>query len=513
MKVFDKVKATRVCRFFEAVLLFKLLAWEREILRNIFGLVDELGTRCIRRVYLEIPKKNGKSEVAAGVALYMLVADCEPGAEIYGAATTKEQAGIVFRTAAKMVARSPYLRSQLKVLRSTKTIIKRSDPTCFFRALAADGGATDGINPHCVIIDELHRWKTGSAFELYDVLTKGTVARKQPLIFQITTAGSTEDESPLCHGEHEYTLNIKANLFSDDRFYGKIFAADPADDPMSVETWTKANPSLETNGGFLKLEALQAFADEANNNPNRLAAFKRYHLGIWISTEQEWISPETWARNSGERRTIIERPCYLGLDLSTTTDLSSLVALFPDEVDGTYDVLAYFWMAEERLRARELADRVPYSTWRDQGLLVATPGNVIDVEYIKNQIRECSEVFNVQQMAFDPWHADQLAIAMTKEGVRCVPVPFRFSHLSEATKQVEQLALQGKFRHEGNKLLAWNARCTRVTADEKDNYLPVKPNRNVSSKRVDGMVALILAMSRAMFHEQSAYDERGILST
>lgn len=510
---FDAVKATRVCRFFALVLGFTLLAWQREILRHIFGLVDEQGFRSINKVYLEIPKKNGKSTLAAGLPLFMLLADNEPGAEIYSAATTKEQAGIVFREAAKIVLRNPLLRMKLKVIRSTKTIVRRDDPTSFYRAIAADGGAQDGINPHCVIIDELHRWKTAAAHELYDVLTKGTIARRQPLIFEITTAGSTEEESPLCHGEHEYTLNIKSGMFEDPAFYGKIFCADPKDDWTKPETWAKANPSLETNGGFLTLKAMKSECDKAINQPHRLPAFKRYHLGIWLSLDEDWMPPDVWARNSGPLHALIERPCYLGLDLSSTIDLTSLVLLFPDDSDGSYDVLPFFWMAKERVRQRELADRVPYGTWIKQGLMEQTEGDVIDLRDIKRKIAWASEVFSIREVAYDPYHADQLAIELTEElGLKCVPVPPRYTHVSEAMKKTMEFSLNAKFRHNGHDVLKWNMRCVRAKSDGQDNIRPVKPDREKSGKRIDGAYALILAVSRAMFHRPSVYATRGILT-
>lgn len=513
---FDAAKATRVCRFFEVVLAFVLLGWQREILRRIFGLLHDDGRRQIRKVYLEIPKKNGKSTLAAGLPLFMLLADNEPGAEIYSAATTKEQAAIVFREACKMVKRSPYLDSQLKIIRSTKTIIRRDDPTSFYRAISADGGAQDGVNPHCVIIDELHRWKTAAAFELYDVLTKGTVARRQPLVFEITTAGSTEDEAPIAWGEHEYTVNLAEGLFEDDTFYGKIYSIGSKDDWTDPAAWARANPSLETNGGFLTIAAFKSEFDKAINQPRKQPAFKRYHLGVWLSTETEWMPIDTWDLGNVELRSLVERPCYLGLDLSSTIDLTSLVALFPtEETDGTfsYDVLPFFWMAKERVRERELADRVPYSTWIAKGLIEAPEGDVIDQRAIKEKIKWCCEVFDVRELAFDPHSALQLSIELTEDpGLKCIPVPQRYTHMSEPTKKLMELALQKKLRHAGNPVLRWNARCSRVKDDGKDNILLVKPDRLKSGKRIDGVVAAILALSRGMFYRGSVYDTRGMLT-
>jgi len=517
---FDAERATRIERFFETVLRhpkeryspFLLLPWQREFVRNVCGNVDEEGLRIVRVVYLEVPKKNGKSELAAGIALYMLVADGEPAAEVYGAATTKDQAGIVFKTAAGMVEASPVLRRKLRVIRSTKTIVRRDDPDSFYRAISADGDAQDGINPHCVIIDELHRWKTARAFELLDVLRRGQVARKQPLALEITTAGSTEEESPLCWREHEYTRAVEDGSFHDRSFYGKIYAADVLDDWTKPETWAKANPSLETHGGFLKLEALKAECDKAINQPSRQPSFRRYHLNTWLARDHQWMPPEVWDACAKETRPLIERPCYLGLDLSSTIDLTSLVAVFPSTEDDSYDVLPFFWMAKERVRERELADRVPYSTWIAEGALEATEGDVIDYRLVKKKIAWCTEMFSVQEFAYDPSHANQLAIEVDDElGLKCVPVPQRYTHMSEPTKKLMELALQHRIRHGGHPVLKWNSRCLRVKGDDLDNIRPVKPDRNKEGKRIDGMVALIIALSRAVFYGGgSVYETRGI---
>lgn len=518
--MFDYAKAARVCEFFERILRhpkerytpFKLLPWQRQGLRHVFGNVDDEGFRIVQRWYLEVAKKNGKSELAAGLGLYLLIADDEPAAEIYGAATTKDQAGIVFKTAASMVECSPYLRKKLKVIRSSKIIVKRDDHNSFYRAISADGDAQDGINPHGVIIDELHRWRTARSHELLDVLTKGTIARRQPLIFEITTAGSTEDESPLAWAEHQYAKNIEAGLFRDRAFFFQIFAAAPEDDFQDPKVWAKANPSLETNGGFLKLASLQKECDKAINQASRQPSFKRYHLGVWASSETEWMPLPIWMQNAGERRALVERPCYLGLDLSSTIDLTSLVAVFPDPQDDSYDVLPFFWMAKDRVKERQVADRVPYQTWIEQGFIEAPEGDVIDQRVVREKIRWCTEMFSVQELAYDPHHAMQFALEVDDElGIKGTPVPQRFSHMSEPMKRLYTLALQGRIRHQGNPVLAWNLSCTRAKADDMDNIRPAKPDRLKSNKRIDGIVATILGLSRAMYYDGgSVYEHRGM---
>jgi phage terminase large subunit-like protein len=518
--LFDHKKADRVCNFFERVLKhpsgglapFKLLRWQERYLRRVFGNVDDEGLRIITRAYLEVGKKNGKSEFAAGIALYCLVEDNEPACEVYSAATIKKQAAIVFNTAAAMVRASPYLRRRLKVVRSTRRIYKRDDPSSFYSVISADGDAEDGINPHCVIIDELHRWKTAKARELYEVLVKGSIARPQPLILQITTAGSSEQDSPLCWREHMYALGIRSGEFKDPHFYGEVYALDEGDDWTDPKNWEKANPSLDTLGGFLKLEKLLAECEEAKQQPSRQPAFKRFRCGLWLSMDADWMKPEVWARNMKETRRTLERACYLGLDLSETTDLTSLVLLFPDPSDNTFDVMPFFWMARERVQERELADRVPYSNWVEQGKIEAIDGDVIDLRVIKRKIKWAAECFNVQEVAFDPHHALQLSIELSEElGLKCVPVPQRYTHMSEPMKKVMEWALQSRLRHGNHPVLAWNVKCVRARSDGNDNIRPVKPDRSTSGKRIDGAVALILAASRAMFHVPSIYEKQGLM--
>jgi phage terminase large subunit-like protein len=414
-----------------------------------------------------------------------------------------------------MVEASPILRAKLRVVRSTKVILSLASYDCFLKAISADGDAQDGINPHCVIVDELHRWKLGRSQELLNVLVNGTVTRKRPLVFEITTAGSTEDESPLAWRENERTRSIEAGDFSDKSFYGKIYCADPKDDVQDPATWAKANPSM-MDGGFLTPGKVETLCTAAVNQPVLMNAFKRLHLGIWLSTETEYMPREVWRKNGAETKALIERPCYIGLDLSETTDLTSSVLVFPEADDEgqvvVYDVKAQFWMAAERVGERELGDRVPYRKWAEEGLLTLTEGNVIDLRDVKKQLGEWDEIFQVREVAYDPHHATQLANEVHDEfGLKCVPVPQRYQHMSEPTKKLMELALMGRLRHGGNPMLAWNMNCLRVRNDGNDNIRPVKPNRQKSSKRIDGAVALILALGRAMFHRPSVYESRGLL--
>jgi phage terminase large subunit-like protein len=518
---FDQGRAAVAVNFFQRILRhtkgafandpFLLLPWEKDIIGDIFGMLDDDGNRLYQTAYVEVPKKNGKSELAAGIALLCLVADDEPGAEVYSAAAAKEQAGLVFRVAASMVEKSPLLSKELRVIRSTKTIVKRNDPDSFYRAISADGDLQDGINPHCVIADELHRWKVGKALDLWEILERGNIARRQPLTFAITTAG-IQDESPLCWRYHEYARQVKEGIFEDKHFYGRIYGAEPTEDWTKPATWIKANPSHEANGGFLKASSLEKLYEKAVNDPQQATEFKRFHLNVWGQAENRAIDMRQWALCGGELRALVERPCYAGVDLSSTTDLTSLALAFPAE-DGSYDFLVYFWMPADSIRERERRDKVPYAEWVRKGLIEATPGNVVDYRKVKEKLRWARECFELRDVGFDPWNSRQVSVELGDEGFQCVEVPQGFRSISEPTKKLLELITSGNCRHGGNEVLRWNADCLSLKSDGNDNIRPSKPNRMTSSKRIDGMVAIVIALARSIVQTQkrSVYEERGPL--
>jgi phage terminase large subunit-like protein len=514
---FDVALADKVCNFAETLKFVKgehggqhvrLMKWQEDVLSDIFGNVDDDGQRIIRTALLEIPKKCGKSFLAAVIALYVLDQDGEPGCEVYSAASSRDQASLVFRDAAAMVRSSRYLSRKWRIIDSTRTIISRTDPTCFYRAVAADSSGVDGVNPHLVVFDELHRFKTAKALDLWAILRKGQIARRQPLSVAITTAG-VEDESPLCWQEHEYVRRVNEGILPPNpRYYGRIWGASESDDPGSPETWRKAIPSLETNGGFLKEEAIRDIYEEARSKGEQeLADFKRYHLNIWGQKGKRYISPHIWARGAQPRRAVVERTCYAGLDLSERIDLSSLVLLFPEadlvaQEDGeivsrvSFDVLPFFWMPEEAVLKRERLDGVPYRDWIKAGYIETCDGDAIDYELIKRRIRWAHEFFELREVAFDRAMATQLSIAMDSEGITMVPVHQNYMTLSEPTKQVKELSLLGLFRHEDNPVLKWNIDCMSVKSDGHDLIKPIKPNRATENKRIDGAAALIMALQR-----------------
>lgn len=461
---------------------FTLLPWQTDVLSELFGRLNPDGSRLRRVGYIEVPKKNGKSTLLAGVALYLLVADAEPGAEIYGAAADREQASIIYREAAAMVRASPSLSRHCEVIDSRKTILVRSTNS-FYRVLSADAFRSEGLNIHGLLFDELHAQRDR---RLWDALRYGGAARKQPLILSITTAGY--DRKSICWEQHQYAERVIADPTLDPTFFGAIYAADPDDDPQKPKTWKKANPSL---GDTITEESFAADAREAVNSPTKLNSFLRYRLNVWTQQETRFFKPSAWAKCNAEPADLTGRQCYLGLDLSTTTDLSAAVIVSQDD-DGVLDVLPSFWCPAEAIEQRSLRDKVDYIQWARDGLIKATDGSAIDYETIKADILELCDRYKVSQIGVDPWNSTMLAQSLAAEGCDIVNVRQGYGSLSEPTKRLEAAVLDGKLRHGGHAILDWCAANTAVQADHQGN---IKPSKAKSTERIDGIAALVTAMA------------------
>jgi phage terminase large subunit-like protein len=541
---FSQSQADAACNFFEHILKhtadewfgkpFLLVPWQEEALSAIFGELDEAGNRVIEMAYLEVPKKAGKSEMAASLALFVLLTTSTPGCQVYGAAAATRQALNVFRAACKMVDQSPVLSKRLRVLRGTHRIIKRSDPESFYAAVAADGDFGDGVNPAVVIADEIHRWKTRKQLDNWDVLSNGGITRRQTLTIAITTAG-VQNESPLAWRLHEKSRKIEEGIVSDEKFYGRIYGAAKEDDPADPTTWIKANPSLKQNGGFLDIEKIREkyVSHEAEGD---LTSFKRYYLNMWDQKESRAIDMVKWdasaggwhaegllARPPGEKvrplsPTLMarfqKRRCWAGVDLSMTTDLSAVSLVFPAD-DGAFDVLAFFWMPEQAVRQRERRDGMPYQRWADKGFIELSPGDVIDYREITARLEWADQMFDLREIGFDPWNSRQISVPMIQEGYACVEIRQGIATLSEPSKKLLELVAGGKFHHGGHPVLRWNASCL-ATKENNDNLMFTKPERSKSSSRIDGIAATVNALARAIVNkprQRSIYETRGLLTT
>lgn len=532
MTVFVQQEADLAANFFEKVLKhsadewygqpFILAPWQEFSLSHIFGHLDENGRRLIEMAYLEVPKKAGKSEFVAGIILLLLFMETMPGCQVYGAASATRQALNVYRAAAKMVEQSPILKKQFRILRSTNRIIKYSDPDSFYAAIAADGDLGDGVNPSFVVADEVHRWRTRKQLENWDVLSNGGITRRQTLTIAITTAG-VMNESPLAWRLHEKTLKLERGLVTDPKFFGKIWGADPEDDPTADATYIKANPSLKQNGGFLDIEKIrEKYRSHAAEGD--LTSFKRYFLNIWDQKENlafdmaDWDASVTGWKTQGllkntesltfKGKTLTARPlpaalmahfidrrCWAGVDLSMTTDFTAAVFAFP-RADGSVDVLPFFWLPEAKVLKMERYLGVTLRQWAEEGFLELSKGSVIDYRDVQSRLEWGAKMFDLQEICWDPWNSRQISVQMIEDGYPCLEVRQGYATLSEPTKKILSLVAEAKIHHGGHPVLRWQAGCAATDTDKRDNVMFTKPDRMKSTSRIDGIAALANAMSR-----------------
>lgn len=510
---FDEKAATVAVRFFDKLLVhvkgewagqpFRLQPWQHDIVWNVFGWKKADGSRRYRTVYIEVPRKNGKSNLAAGLALLLLFADDEPGAEVYSAAADREQAAIVYDLAKSMTEQSQVLQSRAEVYK--RSIIVPGTMSSY-KVLSADAYTKHGLNAHGVVVDELHAQPNR---DLVDVLVTGTGARRQPLVVFITTAGF--DRESVCWEYHEYARQVMEGVIEDETFYPVIYAADENDDWLDEETWQKANPSL---GVTVKLDYLRNEARKAQNVPAYQNTFRRLHLNQWTQQETRWLPLEAWDACGApfDPKLLEGAKCYGGLDLASNSDIASFLLCFPSETgeEEQYVWLPHFWIPEENMLERARKDRVPYDAWVRDGLITATEGNVIDYAFILRDIEALGEKYNIQEIAFDRWGAFQVSQQLDGMGFTMVGFGQGYASMAQPTKELLRIVLDGKLRHGGHKVLRWMADNMVVSTDAAGN---VKPNKAKSREKIDGIVAGIMALDRATRHEppkQSIYETRGL---
>ena len=486
---------------------FELIDWQEQIIRDIFGVLKPNGYRQFNTAYIEIPKKQGKSELAAAVALYLLCADFEPGAEVYGCAADRDQAKIVFDVALEMVKRCPVLEKKMSIKASQKEMIY--EPTgSKYKALSADVANKHGFNIHGVVFDELH---TQPNRKLFDVMTKGSGdARMQPLYFLITTAG--DNTNSICYEVHQKAKDIIAGRKIDPSFYPVIYGADDDDDWTDPAVWKKANPSLGITVGIDKVEAA---CEQAKQNPAEENSFRQLRLNQWVKQAVRWMPMDKWDKCAfaTAEDDLEGRVCYGGLDLSSTTDITALVLVFPPEYeDDKYIILPYFWIPEDNLDLRVRRDHVPYDVWERQGFLQATEGNVVHYGYIEKFIERLGERYNIREIAFDRWGAVQMVQNLEGMGFTVVPFGQGFKDMSPPTKELMKLVLEEKVAHGGHPVLRWMMDNIFIRTDPAGN---IKPDKEKSTEKIDGAVATIMALDRAIRcgndTAESVYDSRGLL--
>lgn len=467
----------------------ELSPWQKFIVGSVYGWKRADGTRRFRYVYQEVARKNGKSTMLAGVGLDMLVCDGEPGAEVYAAATKKDQARIIFEEAKRMVGSSPALSNALNKFKLNISIDATASK---FEPLSSDENTLDGLNPHCVLIDELHKHKTRA---LLDVMDTALGARRQPLIWIITTAGDDNPASVYAN-EHGYAVDIlEGTLENDDvfAFISTIDKDDRWDDPVA---WAKANPNL---GISVKLDDLKRQALKAKGSPSALNAFKRLRLNVRTSDTDRVIDAETWNQNSSGRWDPDKLPqkmrCWGGLDLSSKIDITAWVKLFEPDAAGVMKVATRFWMPADTIDQRSDRDRAHYRQWVNEGWIEPTVGNVIDHDEIYRAIIADKDRFTIESMAFDPWSSQQLGIKLNGEGVEAFEFVQGIRSYTAPTKELQALLAARRLDHGDNPVLRWMAANLAVQRDKNLNEMPHKAH---STGRIDGMTALIMAIGRQM---------------
>lgn len=486
---------------------FELIDWQEQIIRDLFGVLKPNGYRQFNTAYIEIPKKQGKSELAAAVALLLLCGDGEERAEVYGCAADRNQAKIVFDVAVDMVRFCPALSKRVKILESQKKITYLPTNSSY-QVLSADVANKHGFNTHGVIFDELH---TQPNRKLFDVMLQGSGdARMQPLYFLITTAGN--DINSICYEVHQKAIDIAEGRKVDPTFYSVIYGAAEDEDWTDPEVWKKANPSLGITVG---IDKVQAACESAQQNPGEENAFRQLRLNQWVKQSVRWMPMDKWDACAFpvSEDDLEGRICYGGLDLSSTTDITAFVLVFPplDEEDKYY-ILPYFWIPEETLDLRVRRDHVPYDLWERQGTLMTTEGNVVHYGYIEKFIERLGERFNIREIAFDRWGAVQMVQNLEGLGFTVVPFGQGFKDMSPPTKELMKLVLEEKIAHGGHPVLRWMMDNIFIRTDPAGN---IKADKEKSTEKIDGAIATIMGLDRAIRCGNdtgaSVYDSRGLL--
>ena len=512
---YDKKKADRAVTFIEnlchtkgkwAGTPFWLLPWQEQLIRDIFGIVKPDGNRQFRTAFVEICKKVGKSELAAAIALYLLYADNEPSAEIYGAAADRQQASIVFDVAKQMVEMLPALMKRSKLMGATKRIVNYGNAG-YYQVLSAEVGGKHGFSVSGLVFDEIH---TQPNRQLYDVLTKGSSdARQNPFHFIITTAGN--DRHSIAYELHTKAVDILEGRRVDPTFYPVVYGLKDDEDWEDEANWYKVNPSL---GYTVDVERLRDAYREAKQNPADEITFKWLRCNMWVSSTVAWIPDAIYMRGNEpiNMASLEGRDCYAGLDLSSTGDITALVLIFPPrDEDEKFVLLPYFWIPEETIPRRVKANSVPYDIWEKQGYIMSTEGNVIHYDFIEKFIMDLSEKYHILEIAVDRWNATHVIQNLEDNGLTMVPFGQGFASMSAPTKEFYRLLMEGKIIHGGHPVMRWMAGNVVVDTDPAGN---IKVTKAKSKEKIDGIVAAIMALDRAVRHEgesRSVYDTRGII--
>jgi phage terminase large subunit-like protein len=507
--MYSDARAQRAVKFFESLKHtkgkfggepFVLLPWQKQIIQDVYGTVTDRGLRTIKTVYLEIPKKNGKSELAAGAGLFHTFADGERNGEVYGCAADRSQASIVFDVAVDMIDQLPALKKRTKLQLSHKRLIDTVSGS-FYQVLSAEAFTKHGLNVSACIFDELH---AQPGRELWDVMTFGAGdARAQPIWWVITTAGDDPDRVSICWEQHEYAAKILAGDVVDPTWYPVIYSYD-GDDIYKEENWIKANPSL---GETIQIESVREAAAKAKEKPAEERLFRWLRLNQWPTYKLTgWLPIDLFDATVGEwnRTEMLGRDCYMGMDLSSTTDLTAICLLFPPQGEQRdWRAIWECWIPEEGMKDRIQKDRVPYDQWVRGNWITATPGDVVDYTKVEERILELSKLYNVLEICSDRAFAAMLLQRIEQAGLTCVDIPQTFMSLTDPINQVEVLLKEKKISHEANPVARWCFGNTSVAKNGNGQIKFVKEHKGksvVRTKRIDLTAAWVDAMARARFY-------------
>jgi len=498
--------------------LLKLEEWQKnEIIRPLFGWKKRQdGTRKFSSAYVEVPKKSGKSFLAASMAAIFLDIDKEGGSEIVGVAWGRKQASLVFDATKEVIKKSPRLNKKCQVYRNTIQAPDHIGGTKKYHILSKEAGAEDGLNPQLAVIDELHEHKNSNVVEMVE---KSMAARKQPLSFIITTAGS--DLYGIGHQRHQYAIDVVKGIYEDDNLLVCIYGADKDDDPFSEETWKKVNPNY---GVSVYKEAYEREAAKAKGSSASLNSFKRYYLNIWTQSADGWISDVVWKesskyKNKWTHRNDIEDelhklgladyPCYGGLDLSSRSDITAFTLLW--NIDGQFYSLNWFWLPEEKGSMSADTKNIQYREWVDKGYITETDGNVVDYDFVIHKIKELSEIYQIKSIAYDPYNSHHIVPKLDEIGAELVEFRQGFLSMNAPSKELEAAIMSKRFEHFGNPVLRWMAGNAEVATDPAGNIKIIK-DRNRPEKKVDGIISNIMAYGLAIDPaEKGSYLEEGEL--
>jgi phage terminase large subunit-like protein len=516
---FDPAAGQRVIDFIEAFCIpsgqdtpLKLMPWQCAVLYVTYGWKRGDGTRRFRRCLVEVAKKSGKTEMAAALCIYHLVADGEQSARCFVAATSRKQAAICFKAACMMRDRSPELKEVLQKSGVEPVLALYIQATgSRLSAMSRDADTSDGALVSFSVLDELHRWPANSG--LYSILRYGGRTRPQPMLFEITTAGSSSGGTSLCWGEHEYCQKILENHVQDDEVAAWIFSLDPADSWKDENVWGKSNPSL---GYLYTIDQMRKEFAEVQGKPSSIGEFKRFCLNIWSSeSENPAIELAKWDACSRvplsvrpdpvklRAETILEmrgRTCFAGLDLAPKNDTSSLVLLFPPR--GSTDkfrILEFYWIPKENIAGRVRRDKVPYDLWEQQGFLVTTPGKISDPRAISDQIVAITKMYDLKELYFDSSWSNELVRMLEEAGFpmkKMVDFPQSHQRMNAPCQEWQRKILRQELAHDSNPVSRWQVSNLRWNTQKSTSF--IKPDKDRKREKIDFVASCVMALAAAI---------------